>query len=166
MQIFKLRRELYRDAIGVICPSRYLEPFLLVNIECLFAGTPHIVPNWGAQMEFCINKVTGYKCQDMDHYVNAIKNIDKIDPKICREFAMNFSLDKISLLYHDYFNMLLNHLNNGVEADYGGETSLNTFEIEMPYPTDIINERISEIRYPGISDKNLVGDKLAENYPA
>ena len=106
------RRELLSKAMAVICPSMYLEPFLGVHIEAGFCGTPIITTNWGAPVEYCKHGITGYRCQSGEHFLWAAEHIDNIAPQTCRDNAMqNFSMDRISLTYHEYFQVLHRNIN-------------------------------------------------------
>ena len=50
----------------------------------------------------------------MGDFVQAVKNIDKINPENCRRWAENFSLEKVSKMYEKYFTDVLNiYMNEG-----------------------------------------------------
>ena len=102
----EMRTELLQRAKAVVCPSLYLEPFLGFHVEAQLAGCPIITVNFGAPYEYCEHKITGFRCQNMDHFMYALNHIDEIDPVACREHGMQFSMKRAALSYHEYFSMI------------------------------------------------------------
>jgi glycosyltransferase involved in cell wall biosynthesis len=105
----KKRSDLMSNAKGTWLATEYLEPFGGTSIESLFTGTPVIVSNYGVFPETIPHGKVGYRCQTLDQFVWAAKNIDKIDPQYCRDYAVNnFSVNRISEQYQEWFDSLYN----------------------------------------------------------
>ena len=107
------RKKLMAGARVLCCPTWYLEPFGGVNIEAQMSGTPVISTNWGVFPETVIHGLTGWRCRTLEEFEWAAKHVDQLSRPACRQWAVNnFSLDRVALMYEEYFQRLLN-LNAG-----------------------------------------------------
>lgn len=136
------RKKLMANAKALIISTHYIEPFGGVVMEALMSGTPVITCDWGVYNETVLHGLTGYRCRTIDHFEYAIRNIDKIDPKNCRNYAINnYSLDKVRKMYEEYFDMLLKvKFNEGFTLQDPSRTELDWLYKE--YPTLSIDRQI------------------------
>ena len=104
------RRELMSKAKGFFCISTYAEPFGAAVVEAMLSGCPVITSDWGGFTETVVHGITGFRIRNFNDVICAMKNIDKIDPHICRKWAENnYGMKKIAPMIEEYFyNLKLN----------------------------------------------------------
>jgi glycosyltransferase involved in cell wall biosynthesis len=83
----KRKAELLAGAKAFLFPTRIDEAFGLGMVEALMSGTPVICSDRGACTEI-ITRDVGFVCRYEPDYLNAIRHISEISPRICREKAM------------------------------------------------------------------------------
>ena len=100
--------DLYRRAKCTLFTSQWEEPFGLVMIESMACGTPVIGLSRGAVPEVIVDGKTGFVVNTEDEMVQAIKNVDKINPQDCRKHIEgNFSRENMAKNYVAVYEKIL-----------------------------------------------------------
>lgn len=99
----KERADLMGRAKGFFYATIFLEPFGGAAVEAMLAGTPILTTDFGVFPEYNINGVTGYRCNSFRQFVEAAKNVDKLDPYSIRKHAEQFLTDNVKWQYQEWF---------------------------------------------------------------
>ncbi len=84
------------DAIGLLFPIDWPEPFGLVMIEAMACGTPVIARSFGSVPEVITPGRTGFIADSVDEIVAAVRHLDRIDRAACRQEAqVRFSVARM-----------------------------------------------------------------------
>lgn len=94
------RDALLREAIALINPITWREPFGLVMIEALAHGTPVIAYPNGAAPEIIEDGVTGFLADDESDATTALSRVDTIDRNRCRAAVEGYFSAR--RMVHDY----------------------------------------------------------------
>ena len=97
----------YADAAATLFPSDWPEPFGLVMIESLAAGTPVIALRRGSVPEVLVDGECGFICDDANAMVAAVDRLDPIEPSACRQRAADFGVDTMCDRYQQAYDALL-----------------------------------------------------------
>ena len=90
------KRTLLADAVALLNPIGWPEPFGMAMIEAMACGTPVVGCPMGAAPEIVIDGETGYLSNDDDELVNALHSLDRIDRQACRRrVAEHFSVERM-----------------------------------------------------------------------
>jgi glycosyltransferase involved in cell wall biosynthesis len=102
------KNELIGGAVATLFPITWREPFGLVMVESMAAGTPVIAMNLGSTSEVIAHGKTGFLCQSVDEFVEAIDKAAKLNRHTCREHVMNhFSVQRMTDGYEAVYQQLL-----------------------------------------------------------
>lgn len=94
------KRDLFAGASAFVFPILWPEPFGIVMIEAMAAGTPVIALRNGSVPEVVPEGVGGFVCDDVDAMVAAVDRLDEIEPAACRaSVAERFSVEKTAADY-------------------------------------------------------------------
>src|SRR4030095_11873854 len=97
------RNILLRNALALLHPINFNEPFGLSVAEAMLCGTPVIAFNRGSMPELIKHGETGFLVKYVDEAVETVKELRKINRAYCREWAESkFSSKKMA---EDYFEL-------------------------------------------------------------
>jgi glycosyltransferase involved in cell wall biosynthesis len=103
------KKQWFAYARATLFPIQWGEPFGLVMIESMACGTPVIALNKGSVPEIIINKKTGFVIDTEDEMAEAVKRIDSIDPRQCRQHVQdNFSITRMANNYCAFYRQVIN----------------------------------------------------------
>jgi len=100
--------ELLSRVKAVLLPFLRAEAFSLIAIEAMASGTPVITSNLGALPEIVVHGKTGFLCNSIFDFVEAIKRVDEINPKDCvKHVEEHFSIERGAEAYGDLYHIAL-----------------------------------------------------------
>jgi glycosyltransferase involved in cell wall biosynthesis len=95
-------------ANALLFPIDWPEPFGLVMIEALACGVPVIAFEGGSVREVIDDGVTGFVVESVDRAVEAVRRIEEIDRRACRErFERRFTATRMACDYLNVYGNLL-----------------------------------------------------------
>ncbi len=107
--IGKDRADLVGDALCMLMPTNFIEPFGGSGVEAMLTGTPLIASDFGAFTETVIHGKTGYRCKTLGDWVQAIDNVHA--GKISRAYTAmtarkRYSLETCGPMYDQAFQQI------------------------------------------------------------
>jgi glycosyltransferase involved in cell wall biosynthesis len=102
----KERTDIMKKAKAVFVPTFYLEPFAGTHIEAMICGTPVITTNFGVFPETVVNGRNGFRCDVLDDFVRAARDVGKLDPYLIRKYGERFLMDNVKWEYQKWFDDL------------------------------------------------------------
>jgi glycosyltransferase involved in cell wall biosynthesis len=104
-----IKNDLMGRAIATLFPITWREPFGLVMIESMAAGTPVIAMNLGSVPEVIAEGVSGYICNTVDECIAAVAKIPRLSRSACREYvAHRFGVEQMAAGYEAVYQQILN----------------------------------------------------------
>jgi glycosyltransferase involved in cell wall biosynthesis len=101
------KRELIGNAMALLAPIDWPEPFGLVFIEALASGTPVLTCPIGSAPEVLADGVTGYLRETVDELVEAVGRLGDISRSTCRNYALErFDMRRMTLGYTRIYTQL------------------------------------------------------------
>jgi glycosyltransferase involved in cell wall biosynthesis len=112
-----VKQELFANALALLMPITWDEPFGMVMVEALACGTPVIAFPQGAAAEIVQHEVNGYLVDDEHAMAAAIADLHQIDPAACREsVATRFSPETVAAGYAEIYAEATNGRRGAVVA--------------------------------------------------
>jgi len=102
------RKELLGNAIALLHPIYFNEPFGLSVAEAMFCGTPVIAYSRGSMPELIENRLSGFLVNNVEEAVDAVNNIAQIDRSKCYTYAAaKFSYETMIDKYIEAYQSIL-----------------------------------------------------------
>jgi glycosyltransferase involved in cell wall biosynthesis len=102
------RNELLGNAIALLHPINFAEPFGMSVAEAMLCGTPVIAFNKGSMPELIRHEKTGFLVNSVDEAVNAIGQLKSINRQDCFDWASSqFSKEKMAADYYKLYQQIL-----------------------------------------------------------
>ncbi|HEX3943145.1 MAG TPA: glycosyltransferase family 4 protein [Rhizomicrobium sp.] len=111
------KNELLGNALAMLFPICWPEPFGLVMIEAMACGTPVIAFNCGSVPEIIEDGVTGFVVKDVDGALSAASKVTQLDRNLIRKrFEYRFTVEQMTTKYLDVYARLLDSRVGAVAA--------------------------------------------------
>lgn len=102
------RNELLGNALALLHPINFEEPFGMSVAEAMLCGTPVIAFNKGSMPELIQHERTGYLVNSTDEAAAAVNDVSLINRSYCRGWASaNFSKEKMAEDYYRLYQQIL-----------------------------------------------------------
>jgi glycosyltransferase involved in cell wall biosynthesis len=102
------KNEIMGRAAVTLFPITWREPFGLVMVESMAAGTPVIAMKMGSTPEVIAHGQTGFICESVDECVEAIDKAVTLDRSACRDYVWkNFSAQKMADGYEEVYRKVI-----------------------------------------------------------
>jgi glycosyltransferase involved in cell wall biosynthesis len=94
------KQEFIGNAMALLFPIKWAEPFGLVMIESLACATPVVAYGRGSVPEILSNGVNSFIIDNVDEAINAVRNLSAIDRHMCRSsFDQRFTARQMAENY-------------------------------------------------------------------
>jgi glycosyltransferase involved in cell wall biosynthesis len=127
------KSEFLGDAIALVFPIAWEEPFGIVMIEAMACGLPVVAYRRGSVPEVIDDGVNGFLVQNVEEAIFALKNIASIDREVCRrQFEERFTAKRMACDYLAIYERMVKRGPRSIALDEG---DLKWIELESPSST-------------------------------
>jgi len=110
---FKEKVNYFKNAVALLFPAKWEEPFGLVMVEAMACGTPVVAFSRGAVPEIIKDGKTGFLVKTIPQMAKAIERIPEISRKDCREWVeKKFSVEKMTDGYEKIYRKIIKKYKN------------------------------------------------------
>jgi glycosyltransferase involved in cell wall biosynthesis len=103
-----MKNDLMGRAFVTLFPITWREPFGLVTIESMAAGTPVIAMNLGSVPEVVADGVSGYICNTVAECIEAVAKVPALSRAACREYVtQRFGVEQMAAGYEAVYQQIL-----------------------------------------------------------
>jgi glycosyltransferase involved in cell wall biosynthesis len=121
------------NAMALLFPVQWPEPFGLVMIEAMACGTPVIAFPHGSVPQVMKHGVSGFIVRDIESAARAVNNIDSIDRKSCRRhFEQHFTSARMA---RDYLKIYRQMVSGEAEEIAMPDGALSWTKLTLPTST-------------------------------
>jgi Glycosyltransferase len=161
------KQELIGNALALLFPINWEEPFGIVMIEAMACGTPVIAFDRGSVREVITHGANGFICEDVDSAVSCIKELKRISRAQCRHiFEQRFTARRMTQDYLHVFRELLAYRAFGLSSSAFKVAELTPLADELLLKkesdcSDCNPEYSSTSKQNGVND--IVGEDQVDN---
>lgn len=102
------KNALMGGAVATLFPITWREPFGLVMVESMAAGTPVIAMKLGSTVEIIKQGKTGFLCNNVGDFIQALDQVTQLDRHVCREYVNHhFSLQNMTDAYEAVYQQII-----------------------------------------------------------
>lgn len=102
------KNEIMGAAYATLFPITWREPFGLVMVESMAAGTPVIAMKMGSTPEVIADSETGFLCHNTQECIQAIDKVNRLNRYACRRYVeSNFSVQQMTDGYEVVYRQIL-----------------------------------------------------------
>lgn len=104
----RLKNALMGGAVATLFPINWREPFGLVMVESMAAGTPVIAFRRGSTPEVIAPGISGFLCDTLEECIAAIPRAAELDRQLCRAYVSDrFSAQRMTDGYEAVYQQIL-----------------------------------------------------------